>query len=223
MSDNFQQTVNLKEQLEKSQQPKIEKPKKIERSVKREKEVHRERPVKKKVVKKKVEPIDRVFADYSDDEKKDNNNLQVIERAKVSVSLNILKQVIIFVLLLAILYFMYVFIVKPSNEQGNVVNEEKSGWYSVKLVDGAIYYGQIENTAADPVIVKNVYYNYDQLKGEEAKEPEKNSTNIRLVKRGKETHGPEGTMEVVRSQVLFMEPMREDSKVLKAILEYEKN
>jgi hypothetical protein len=55
-----------------------------------------------------------------------------------------------------------------------------------------------------------------------AGEDKKENANLRLVKRGKEVHGPDGTLSVVRAQVVYMEPMKEDSKVLKAILEYEK-
>jgi len=45
--------------------------------------------------------------------------------------------------------------------------------------------------------------------------------NLRLVKKGKETYGPSGVMEVVRSNVVYMDILKEDSKVLKAILDYE--
>ena len=103
-------------------------------------------------------------------------------------------------------------------------------WYAVKLVDGEIFYGQIMDIKADPVVINNVYYDYDQAKAKEAGKtaeetgpPRLGETgNLRLVKRGKETHGPDGSLNVVRSQVLFMEPLKADSKVLKAILEYEK-
>lgn len=95
-------------------------------------------------------------------------------------------------------------------------------WYMVKLSDGETFYGQIADTAADPVIIENVYYDYDQLKSKDGEKPINETANIRLVKRGKETHGPSGSLNIVRLQVLYMEPLTESSKVLKAILEYEK-
>ncbi len=95
-------------------------------------------------------------------------------------------------------------------------------WYAVKLINNEIYYGEISDTAADPVVIENVYYDYDQL-NPTAKEEEKSDTSsLRLVKRGKETHGPAGTMNIVRAQIVYMEPLANDSKVLKAILDYEK-
>jgi len=95
-------------------------------------------------------------------------------------------------------------------------------WYAVKLVDGEIFYGQIMDIKADPVVINNVYYDYDQAKAKAAGKTAEETGSLRLVKRGKETHGPDGSLNVVRSQVLFMEPLKADSKVLEAILEYEK-
>ena len=69
------------------------------------------------------------------------------------------------------------------------------------------------------MIIENVYYNYDQQKGTKTIEE---TGSLRLVKRGQETHGPEGIMNIVRLQVLYMEPLKKDSKVLEAILNYEK-
>ena len=106
-------------------------------------------------------------------------------------------------------------------KNGNTRNSPvKQIWYSVKLANSEVYYGQIANVASDPVVLNNVYYDYDQGKtdGKNAAE----TSNLRLVKRGNETYGPSGVMNIVRSQVLFMEPLKADSKVLKAILEYEK-
>ena len=105
---------------------------------------------------------------------------------------------------------------------GEEVNQpsDNLNWYAVKLINKEVYYGQVYDVSADPVIIKNVYYNYEQInnKGGDASETD----NIRLVKRGKETHGPSGIMDIIRSQIIYMEELKDDSKVLKAILEYEK-
>ncbi|MEA3463708.1 MAG: hypothetical protein U9R14_01350 [Patescibacteria group bacterium] len=106
------------------------------------------------------------------------------------------------------------------NKSGDLVDLDKEqGWYTIKLVNEEIYYGQVGDVSADPVVIQNVYYNYGQQKDEKKAMDETGS--LRLVKRGQETHGPDGTMNIIRSQVLYLEPLREDSKVLKAILEYE--
>ena len=135
---------------------------------------------------------------------------------------NIYKQIIFVLIAIIIIFGFYLFNnkkeIKPVEVESN-----KNFWYSVKLINGEFYYGQIKNTGDDPVVLENVYYNYDQINSEQDENGEKKeSGNLRLVKRGKETHGPDGSMSIVRTQVVYMEPLREDSKVLKAILDYEK-
>lgn len=111
--------------------------------------------------------------------------------------------------------------------KGRADKNEAKNWYAVKLVNNEIYYGQVADVKADPVVMSKVYYNYDQarLTDGQAKDDKieaAETANLRLVKRGQETHGPDGTIDIVRAQVLFMEPLKSDSKVLKAILDYEK-
>jgi hypothetical protein len=109
---------------------------------------------------------------------------------------------------------------ETKNNTSPVVSEvPEFKWYAVKLTNNEVYYGQISDIKSDPVVVTNVYYDYD-MKNADSGSTEEGS--LRLVKRGKETHEPTGTMDVVRSQVLFMEPLKDDSKVLQAIKEYEK-
>jgi len=131
-----------------------------------------------------------------------------------------LKRVLFFltiILIFAVVYFLFFRsnILKPNSESKN-----SATWYAVKLATGETFYGQIKDTASDPVVMSNVYYDYDQQKGDGAKLAESNT--LRLVKRGGETYGPNGTIEIVRSQVVTMEVMKKDSKVLEAILNYEK-
>jgi hypothetical protein len=108
---------------------------------------------------------------------------------------------------------------KANNNQP-VAEVQDLKWYAVKLANNEVYYGQISDIKSDPVVVTNVYYDYDMKNAASGEKTEEGS--LRLVKRGKETHEPTGTMDVVRSQVLFMEPLKDDSKVLQAIKEYEK-
>ncbi|MBA3047640.1 hypothetical protein KKC83_04335 [Patescibacteria group bacterium] len=122
---------------------------------------------------------------------------------------------------IVLICFTVYWIFYKDNTARNISDENTQvNWYTVKLINDEVYYGQISDLSADPVVISNVYYNYDQIK--EDKENTGEAGNIRLVKRGKETHGPSGVMNIVRAQVVYMEPMDEESKVLKAILNYEK-
>ena len=131
--------------------------------------------------------------------------------------LGLIRLIVFIVALSMVGAAVYYLFFRAGGEDGAAKNKN---WYAVKLVDGEIYYGQIADVKADPVVINNAYYNYDQAKDQAKPTPE--TGNLRLVKRGQETHGPDGSMNVVRAQVLFMEPLKADSKVLKAILSYEK-
>jgi hypothetical protein len=192
MSDNFQQTVDLRGKIERS---------------------------KKVAPPKTITPLEKIYQE--EDEAKAKPDLKKIYQPKAGRSREGLIKAVVFILAIlvvgATVYFLFFknkgWFNKPAQTQA---------WYAVKLVDGEIFYGQITDTKADPIVIANVYYNYDQSKEKDPAKAAPETGNLRLVKRGQETHGPAGTMDIVRSQVLFMEPMKSDSKVLQAILQYEK-
>ena len=195
MSD-FQQTVDLRDKLEKPSRPALKKP---------------------------VSPIEKIYADGPGEGPK--NDFHKISRPAVYRPRPGLIRLAVFILALAVVSAaVYVLFFRS---KGAAVNQKAQAWYAVKLVDGEVFYGQIMDVKADPVAVSNVYYNYDQAKETAAGKKDlsqgfEETGNIRLVKRGQETHGPSGSMNIVRAQVLFMEPLKADSKVLRAILSYEK-
>jgi hypothetical protein len=193
MSDNFQQTVDLRDQLEK-QRAGI-RPKKV------------------------ITPLEEIYEDSRAAEtKKDFNK---IDRPAVKFTFNPkLFRLIVFVIAF-IVVGITAYNIFFKGQSGFEPALKGVGWYAVKLVNGEIYYGQIKDTKADPVVMSNVYYNYDQTKAKTEDKAIDETSSLRLVKRGQETHGPSGTMDIVRAQVLFMEPLKTDSKVLKAILQYE--
>ncbi len=127
---------------------------------------------------------------------------------------NPLYRIIFALIIIALIFGIYFFFI---NKQDNS-SDSAGNWYSVKLVNGEIYFGQVGDLNSDPINLRNVYYNYDQKKGDISLEEDK---NLRLVKRGQETHGPTGTMSIIRAQILYLEPLKSDSKVLNAMLNYE--
>jgi len=179
MSENFQQTVNLKKKMKEG---------------------------------KRAEGIDKIY----EGEEKFSNKFERPKPRSIDES-SIKKWVVGIFLVIIILAAYFIFWNGKKVVEENIKNES---WYAVKLTDDEIYYGKIVDTTADPVIIESVYYDYDQINNEEPSAGE--NKNIRLVKRGKETQGGDGSMSIVRAQVVYMEPLREDSKILQAILNYEK-
>jgi len=191
MPNDFQQTVNLREKMKKA---------------------------KLTSQNKRSEQLEHVYNNENGgDVQEDLQKINQPKVRRVNEKLTKLIVIILAIILIGVVAYWLFFSGQPE-DAGNTSQEQN--WYTIKLVNGEVYYGQISDLSADPVVVSNVYYNYDQVKddGEEVDE----TSNIRLVKRGKETHGPSGEMNIVRSQVLYMEPLGDGSKVLQAILEYEK-
>ncbi|MDP2736409.1 MAG: hypothetical protein Q8O59_01335 [bacterium] len=190
--DNFQQTVDLRGKIERS---------------------------KKVAPAKKITPLEKIYQE--EDEVKPKADLKTISQPKAKEPREGLVRIIVFILAILVVGATVYFLFFRTKGWFNKPAEVQT-WYAVKLVNGEIFYGQIFDTKADPVAIANVYYNYDQAKEKEAAKAPVETGNLRLVKRGQETHGPAGTMDIVRTQVLFMEPLKTDSKVLQAILQYEK-
>ena len=144
---------------------------------------------------------------------------KIIRPVATKVNEKLVKRIVLILAVLIAIFLIYWLYFNKNENAGSNIDKEKK-WYAVKLVDGTEWYGQIGDIASDPVVMDNVYYNYDQMdkNGNNNKQPD----SLRLVKRGQETHGPDGSVDVVRAQILYMEPLAVDSKVLKAILEYEK-
>ena len=178
---------------------------------------------------KKAEGIDEMFNDDEDEVKQSaagRKEMQSIVRAprtKYNEAL-IKKWLFIFAGIIAIFLVYFLVFHKGKAAKAPAPAVQSTGWYAVKLMNNETYYGQIKDQTTDPIVLTNVYYNYDDINKDKAGTPAAapETGALRLVKRGKENYGPDGTMSIVRIQVVSMEQLKEDSKVLKAILEYEK-
>lgn len=201
--DNFQKTVNLKDKAEKERQRMLYgEPEKIE-----------------KKIKSKAEGIDEVYRPTINVNVNNDNDLRQISKPEINNDYSpVYKKVAFAVAIILFLVAGYFLFFRGGNGK-TPENNQGENWYSVKLQNGEVYYGQIIDTKSDPVVIKNVYYDYDLINKTENKD--QTTGSLRLVKKGKETYGPAGVMEVVRSNVLYMDQLKSDSKVLRAILDYE--
>lgn len=193
MPEDFQQTVDLRDRTEKRRSPAP--PKKV------------------------VTPLQKIYQDEEPIEP--IKNLQRISRPKISQPRDGLIRLIVFILAIlvvsATLYFL--FFRSKTADQKPLTGD----WYAVEMADGKIYYGQVLDVKAEPLKIINVYYDYDRKKAIDDKKAFVETANIRLVKLDKETQGGDGSMLVYPANGWpTMKPLRPDSKVLQAILQYEK-
>lgn len=212
----FQRTVNLKKENESNANQLNKRPtnstppsKPSRKPEKQERKQEKTAPPKKEV---KKDSIDKIYGG--------KESLQEIKKKETTNTSPFYKQLafLFFVVIACYLVFSFLINKEPQAEQELVDRSEI--WYSIKLINDDVYYGKIKDESADPIVLDNVYYNYDQLK--EGDKEVSEVGNLRLVKRGKETHGPSGTMEIYKEKILFKEPLAKDSPVLQAILNNEK-
>lgn len=95
----------------------------------------------------------------------------------------------------------------------------RKGIYAVFLNNGQVYFGSIGLETADRLNLENIYY-LKTAKPVLSQDELQNASDASLVKLGNELHGPEDRMEISRSQILFVEKLKADGKVAKAIEQY---
>ena len=88
-------------------------------------------------------------------------------------------------------------------------------YHAVLLVNGAAFFGRIENLRSEHPVLTDVYYIQSRTN------PETKQVTSALVKRGSEWHAPD-RMILNKRTVLLIEPVKEDSQVAKLIAEQNK-
>jgi len=152
-------------------------------------------------------------------------------RQKGSNAIVITISVVVAVVLLALagwLLFAKDGAVGTTSAASSALNKDK--YQAVFLSNGQVYFGKLQNTAGDSLVLKDIYYLQVDSKiqpssGDNAdvstKENSDNS-DVQLIKLGNELHGPEDQMQITKDQVLFWENLKADGKVSKAIDSYVK-
>ncbi len=95
------------------------------------------------------------------------------------------------------------------------------GRQAVFLTNGQVYFGVVQAKSDQEVILTDIYY-LQSDRGVNTGANLETQQDIKLIKLGNELHGPEDYMELNRDHVLFIENLKEDSKVVKAIQNFAK-
>ncbi len=102
---------------------------------------------------------------------------------------------------------------------------DKDSYQAVFLSNGQVYFGKLVNLNGEYVDMREIYYlqlqNSDSENAAEAvSNPDSSNNDIKLIKLGNELHGPTDRMMINKSQILFWENLKGDSKVSQAIEQY---
>lgn len=133
-----------------------------------------------------------------------------------------LRKILIVIIILAIIGgAVYFFVFKKTSlwsKGGKVVDSSK--YQAVFLTNGQTYFGKVSNENGKYVSVTDVYYLVlkkplqNQSQGDD--QADQTKPEYSLIKLGKEMHGPT-SMSINKDQILFIENLADDSKVVGAI------
>jgi len=101
-------------------------------------------------------------------------------------------------------------------DKGNASGE----WQAVFLSNGQVYFGQIKSENTNTIVVEDIYYLQVTKSLQPAEGDAQQQNELSLVKLGNELHGPEDEMRINRAHILFIENLKEDGKVVRAIQRY---
>ncbi len=96
-------------------------------------------------------------------------------------------------------------------------------YQAVFLQSGQVYFGKLSNEDGLYPTLRDVFYIQVTQPSPSAKKGEVPPSNMNLVKLGSELHGPTDEMKINRNQILFIEDLRADSRVVQSILQYKKS
>src|SRR5262245_1111996 len=100
--------------------------------------------------------------------------------------------------------------------RGRRAPELSTPYHAVVLTNGQVYFGRVESLGADYTVLRDVFYIQTR------QNPDTKQVANVLIKRGGEWHAPD-RMLVNRQQIVFIEPVKEDSQVAKLIAEQNKS
>jgi hypothetical protein len=106
-----------------------------------------------------------------------------------------------------------------------------SDYQAVFLTNGQVYFGKLDFQRGWAVM-NDIYYlqlaqdlqpasSADPNQSPQVTQQNSNQQQIQLVKLGSELHGPEDEMFIAKDKILFWENMKDDSRVLQSIREYQ--
>lgn len=95
-----------------------------------------------------------------------------------------------------------------------------SPYQAVFLTNGQVYFGRVANINNQYAKLNEIYYLIVQPGVQQQQEEPQPQSNFTLIKLGDELHGPMDEMVINRDQILFIEPLKADSQVVKAIEDF---
>ncbi len=137
--------------------------------------------------------------------------------AAVSIPVSVLRRILVGALVLVVAYALLAFAWSQRDRMGGLfvrgpaAHIDQSTYQAVFLTGGQVYFGKASPSGDEVLLLSDVYY----LTGQTQSNPVG-----QLIKRGSELHAPQEPMIIPSRQVLFIENLRPESEVVKAIARF---
>lgn len=143
----------------------------------------------------------------------------VSKRARTVVTLII---IVVVLLLAGFLVNQYTSINLFSGvDYSNNLEYNKDAYHAVFLSNGQVYFGKITKRNDATTLLEDIYYLQVSNPLQQVPPPgTQQQPQLTLVKLGNELHGPKDYMKINNNQIIFAEELRNDGKVVQAILQY---
>ena len=94
-----------------------------------------------------------------------------------------------------------------------------SSYHAVFLSNNQVYFGKLSGKNAKYVRLSDIYYLQlrQPLQDQQRADAQNQAPDLTLIKLGNELHGPEDKMDINQEQVIFIEELKDDSRVVQAI------
>lgn len=118
----------------------------------------------------------------------------------------------------AVILFIAIIIgISTRSSEGSYV--QKDEYQAVFLEGGQVYFGKLKSMKENHFNLTDIYYL--NVNDQSVQPDQASQQNLSLVKLGCELHGPRDQMIINREQVLFWENLKNDSRVVTAIKEWQ--
>jgi hypothetical protein len=134
------------------------------------------------------------------------------------------RLLVLFVIIVVVVGGAY-YLMKRESQSGGLLPKSDDaaakGYAAVFLANDQVYFGKLE-TSGDVLVLQDVYY----IRLNQTTDTAKTSTEqpqLALVKLGDQIHGPADEMRINQDQVLFVERIKDESTVVRAIMQEKEN
>jgi hypothetical protein len=121
-----------------------------------------------------------------------------------------------FVVALALLVLGGLFLYRSSTGS----NIDGAKYQAVFFTNGQVYFGKLRPLNSEYMKLTDIYYLQAKTDSSNPQKTDDSGANVQLIKLGNEIHGPDDEMIISKSQILFFENLKSNSKVSKSIDKY---